>query len=143
VPRAFLTVLAAAVLSTGFASSVRAQERDLTDAVRAREVAFAQTLADRDFDAFRTFIAPDAIFFNGNEPTRGREDIVRSWAPLFEGPTAPFSWGPDVVEVLESGTLALTSGLVRDPAGAEIGRFNSIWRRDADGVWRIVFDKAS
>lgn len=55
----------------------------------------------------------------------------------------PFSWEPDVVEVLESGTLALSSGPVLDPAGKLIGRFNSIWRREAPGVWRIVFDRGS
>ncbi|MFO1456229.1 MAG: molybdopterin cofactor-binding domain-containing protein [Steroidobacteraceae bacterium] len=40
-----------------------------------------------------------------------------------------------------SGTLAATSGPVRNPAGQVIGRFHSIWRREADGHWRIVFDR--
>ena len=54
---------------------------------------------------------------------------------------APFSWRPEVVEVLDSGTLALTSGPVRDPTGKQTGTFNSIWRREPDGRWRVVFDK--
>jgi ketosteroid isomerase-like protein len=29
------------------------------------------------------------------------------------------------------------------PAGEEVGRFNSTWRKDADGQWRVVFDKGS
>jgi uncharacterized protein (TIGR02246 family) len=122
----------------------RAQAQvDVAAAVRAREAAFAQTMADRDFEAFLTFVSPEAVFFDGNEPLRGREAIARAWAPLFEDPSPPFSWSPDIVQVLESGSLALTSGPVRDPAGAEVGRFNSIWRRDSDGAWRIVFDKGS
>jgi ketosteroid isomerase-like protein len=111
--------------------------------VTAREIAFAKTMADRDLDAFLTFVSPEAIFFNGNEPIRGRDEIVQAWAPFFEGPAAPFSWHPDLVEVLESGRLAISSGPVRNPAGEEVGRFNSIWRRDADGQWRVVFDKGS
>lgn len=111
--------------------------------VRAREIAFAKTMADRDLDAFLTFVSPEAIFFSGNEPIRGRDEIVQAWAPFFEGPAAPFSWHPDVVEVLASGRLALSSGPVRDPSGEEVGRFNSIWRKDADGQWRVVFDKGS
>jgi len=111
--------------------------------VKAREIAFAKTMADRDLDAFKTFISPEAVFFNGNEPVRGREAIAQSWAPFFEGPDAPFSWHPDVVEVLESGRLALSSGSVRGPTGEEAGRFNSIWRKDPDGKWRVVFDKGS
>jgi ketosteroid isomerase-like protein len=111
--------------------------------VESREIAFAKTMADRDLAGFLSFVADEAIFFNGNEPLRGRADIERAWAPFFEGPTAPFSWHPDLVQVLESGDLALTSGPVLDPSGAQVGRFNSIWRRGADGVWRVVFDKGS
>jgi hypothetical protein len=54
---------------------------------------------------------------------------------------APFSWSPEVVDVLESGTLAHSSGPVRDAGGRRIGTFNSIWRREPDGRWRVVFDK--
>jgi ketosteroid isomerase-like protein len=132
-------VVALAVCPTG----VEGQVQDPAEEVRAREIAFAKTMADRDLDAFKTFISPEAIFFNGNEPIRGRDAIVEAWTPFFEGPTAPFSWHPDLVEVLESGGLALSSGPVRSPSGEEVGRFNSIWRRDEDGRWRVVFDKGS
>ena len=111
--------------------------------VEAREIAFAKTMADRDVDAFLTFVSPEAIFFSGNEPQRGRDAVARGWAPFFEGPDAPFSWHPDVIEVLESGRLALSSGPVLGASGEEIGRFNSIWRKDTDGQWRVVFDKGS
>ena len=111
--------------------------------VEAREIAFAKTMADRDLDAFLSFVSPEAIFFNGNEPLRGRDAIGRGWARFFEGPDAPFSWHPDVVQVLESGRLALSSGPVLGASGEQIGRFNSIWRKDADGQWRVVFDKGS
>jgi ketosteroid isomerase-like protein len=111
--------------------------------VEAREIAFAKTMADRNLEAFLTFVSPEAVFFNGNEPLRGRDAIARGWAPFFDGAAAPFSWHPDVVEVLESGGLALSSGPVRDASGEEVGRFNSIWRKDADGQWRVVFDKGS
>ena len=111
--------------------------------VEAREIAFAKTMTDRDFDAFLSFISPEAVFFNGHEALRGREVIASGWASFFEGPAAPFSWHPDLVQVLESGQLALTSGPVRDASGAEVGRFNSIWRKDTDGLWQVVFDKGS
>ena len=111
--------------------------------VEAREIAFAATMAARDSNAFLTFVSPEAVFFDGNEPLRGRDAIANAWAPFFEERSAPFSWHPDLVEVLTSGDLALTSGPVRDPSGAVIGRFNSVWRREPDGVWMVVFDKGS
>lgn len=70
-------------------------------------------------------------------------EVARGWAGFFEGPDAPFSWYPDLVEVLESGRLALSSGPVIGASGEEVGRFNSIWRKDPDGQWRVVFDKGS
>ncbi|UCC25538.1 MAG: nuclear transport factor 2 family protein [Gemmatimonadales bacterium] len=111
--------------------------------MEAREIGFAQTMADRDFQAFLSFISPEAVFFSSDGPLRGREAIAAGWAPYFEGDVAPFSWGPDTVEVLDSGTLALTSGPVLSADGQEVGRFNSIWRKDPDGVWRVVFDRGS
>ncbi len=116
---------------------------EVTPEVEAREIAFAATMADRDLDAFRTFLSPEAVFFNGKQALRGPEEILRAWAPYFEGPTAPFSWHPDIVEVLESGELALSSGPVIGATGEEVGRFNSIWRRGKHGHWRVVFDKGS
>ena len=42
------------------------------------------------------------------------------------------------------GTIfAETTGPVHDPEGRQIGTFNSIWRRESDGTWRVVFDKGS
>jgi hypothetical protein len=45
------------------------------------------------------------------------------------------------VEVFDSGTLAFSSGLVFAPDGKRVSTFNSVWRLEADGKWRIVFDK--
>jgi ketosteroid isomerase-like protein len=118
-------------------------EPDPGSVVEAREIAFAKTMADRDFDAFLTFVSPEAIFFNGNEPLKGKAAVNAAWAGFFEGPQAPFSWHPDTVEVLDSGQLAISSGPVLAPTGEVVGRFNSIWRKDADGEWRVVFDKGS
>ena len=141
--RRFAMLMFGAAIGAPVAVEVAGQVGRVAAVVEAREIAFAKTMADRDFDAFLTFISPEAVFFNGNEALRGREVIASAWALFFEGPTAPFSWHPDVVQVLESGQLALTSGPVRDASGAEAGRFNSIWRKDADGEWRVVFDKGS
>ena len=56
---------------------------------------------------------------------------------------APFSWAPDQVDVLADGSLAHSSGPVLNPTGTAVARFNSVWRQEAPGVWRVVFDKGS
>ena len=111
--------------------------------VFAAERAFARSMADRDLSAFATHVSEEAVFFDAAGVLRGKTEVLASWSRFFKGETAPFSWEPDRVEVLQSGTLALSTGLVRDPGGKVIGRFNSVWRREAAGVWRVIFDKGS
>ena len=133
-----------AILVVMAVTTARGQQAAITkiqDEVRGRETAFAKTMADRNLAAFTSFLSPEAVFVGATQTSRGRQEIALAWKRYFDGPQAPFSWRPETVEVLESGTLALTSGPVFDPQGQQIGTFNSTWRRDADGVWRIVFDK--
>jgi len=132
-------LMVVASLATGAGDSPVAQ--DLQEQVRSAEAAFAKTMSDRDFQAFATFVSDEAIFFGGPEPLRGKEAVLVGWAPYFQGPDAPFSWEPQSVEVLSSGTLAHSSGPVRDPQGNVVATFNSVWRLEADGRWRVVFDK--
>lgn len=115
----------------------------LEQQVADTERAFAATMARRDFAGFQGFLADDAIFFSDGDATRGKEKVALEWKPLYDKPEAPFSWAPEQVQVLESGTLALSTGPVYDARGKRIATFNSIWRREAPGVWRIVFDKGS
>ncbi len=112
-------------------------------AVIAAERAFAKSMADRDVEAFASWLSEEAIFFTGPTPLRGKAAVLSWWSRYFASKEAPFSWEPDQVEVIASGTLALSTGPVRDPAGNVTGRFNSIWRLEAPGRWRVLFDKGS
>ncbi len=113
----------------------------LATQVENTERAFARSMAERDLAVFAAHLSEQAVFFDGREPLRGKAAVLAAWRGFFDGPSAPFSWAPDRVEVLGDGSLALSTGPVRDPAGHPIARFNSIWRQEAPGVWRIVFDK--
>ena len=121
----------------------RSSPQALRDEVFATERAFAKTMADRDHAAFASFLAQEAVFFSGEKPLHGAEEVAAWWKRWYEGPQAPFSWEPEDVEVLPSGTLALSSGPVRDGKGNLVGTFTSIWRREGPGRWRIVFDKGN
>jgi ketosteroid isomerase-like protein len=118
-----------------------ATNQELAEQVRAAEKAFAKTMADRDMKAFGTYVSSEAIFFGGKGPQRGRDTVVEAWKRFFEAPTAPFSWEPETVEVLDSGTLALSSGPVHNADGKLISNFSSIWRLEKGGKWRVIFDK--
>jgi ketosteroid isomerase-like protein len=113
---------------------------ELARQVREAETAFAKTMASRDHAAFGSFLSDEAVFF-GRSLLRGKAAVMAGWKPFFESRTAPFSWEPEHVEVLDSGLLGFSSGPVRDPEGRRIGTYNSVWRREPGGRWRIIFDK--
>jgi ketosteroid isomerase-like protein len=113
---------------------------ELKEQARQTEIAFAKTMADRNPTAFASFLDAETIFMSGGRVARGATQVAERWKAFFEGAQAPFSWAPETVEVLDSGTLALSSGPVRDPSGKRTGTFNSVWRRQADGRWKIVLD---
>ncbi len=131
-------------LIAGCASSRSSVElQSIKQQVMDTERAFAQTMADRDHGAFTSFLSEETVFFSDDPPLRGKEAVAEAWKRFFESADAPFSWEPDRVEVLDSGTLALTTGPVYDPAGNRIARFTSVWRRERGGQWRIIFDNGS
>ncbi len=113
----------------------------LEQQVEAAERAFAKTMAERDYEAFRSFLSEETVFFSGDRPLRGKQEVEEAWRKYYEDSEAPFSWKPEIVVVLDSGTLALSSGPVFNSQGEQIGIFNSIWRQEAPGTWRVIFDK--
>jgi ketosteroid isomerase-like protein len=133
-----LNVVALPAIST----ETRARESlaDLTEQVRATEIAFAKTLADRDVKAFTRMIAPDAIWL-ADAPLRGPAEVLTRWQKYFDAAQPPFSWAPELVEVQEGGKLALSTGPVLDSAGKRVGTYTSVWRREKPGEWRLIFDR--
>jgi ketosteroid isomerase-like protein len=133
------SVFCAVILSAAGLANAQSNA-ELKEQVRKREVAFAKTLADRNPSAFASFLAADAVFMSNGRASRGPAEVAARWKGFFEGAQAPFSWAPEQVEVLDSGALAMTSGPVLDAAGKRVGTFNSVWRRESGGEWKIVLD---
>jgi len=129
------------VFAGGCAITTPIQSRqNLVNEVTEVEIAFAKTMADRNFSAFLSFVADDAVFLNGGKPLRGKLAIAAHWKGFFTEQLAPFSWRPDLVEVVGSGRLAQSIGAVTSPDGKIVARFYSTWRLEPDGSWRVVLD---
>ncbi|HEY5862411.1 MAG TPA: nuclear transport factor 2 family protein [Casimicrobiaceae bacterium] len=139
----FAILLVVAALAACAAPATKPSNASLGQQVADAERAFAKTMADRDHAAFATFLSDEAVFFTGPKPLHGKAEVAAAWKRFYERPQAPFSWQPEAVEVLESGTLAISSGPVFDPSGRKFATFTSIWRLEAPGVWRVVFDKGN
>ena len=116
--------------------------------VWARELSFAQSVADHDAAAFASHLQAGAAFGASRPaPTRGREAIAQRWAGIVEGKAVRLQWYPTRVTIGGAKDVAWSSGpsLFEDLAPDakqrfSIGMFHSVWHRDADGVWRVLFD---
>lgn len=121
-------------------------DADLRQQVICAETGFSRAAEARDREAFLSYVDADARFVAGRV-SRGREAVGETWASLLSPGGPSIRWRPAVVEVVEDGTIALSRGPYRtrfmDEDGNEVeswGHFNSVWRRDADGRWQVVFD---
>jgi ketosteroid isomerase-like protein len=116
--------------------------------VWARELGFARSVADHDADAFAEHVHPQAVFgAKGPQRTRGREAVVEQWAGLIAGTPVELQWYPTMVTVSGDSGVAYSSGPAlyrsRDAQGEEklaLGGFVSVWTREADGAWRVLYD---
>jgi ketosteroid isomerase-like protein len=115
-----------------------------------RERSFAQSIERGDAAAFADHIQADAVFQAGTSaPQRGRAAIVAAWQPMIDG-TFPLRWHPGGVSIGGDPDIALSHGPAwvenTDPAAKSrwrTGTFVSTWVRDADGAWRVLFDRSA
>ncbi len=112
---------------------------DAVDQVRQAEASFARAFADRDSATFFSFVAEDAAFLGAHRTLTGKDAVVKGWSDLLKG-AAPFSWSPDRVVVNGTGDIGMTNGPVFDRGGRHIGDFLSVWQKQKDGSWKILFD---
>lgn len=97
-------------------------------------------------NAFVYYAADSAVLMRSNRLIKGKNAIARTYGQL-NSDSLRLSWKPDFVEVSESGDLAYTYGeyvmSVMDSLGkfkSDTGIFHTVWKRQADGQWRFVWD---
>ena len=121
------------------------------DQIIKSDAAFAQSVAEKDRTKFLSFIA-DVTTFNGGAANElhGRDAVMKAWGDFFapDGPT--LSWTPTKGEVIGAGDVGYTMGRSvlrqKDASGKvteRLGQYLTIWRKQLDGSWKVVFDTGS
>ena len=112
---------------------------------------FAESVAQRNRERFLTFLA-DATTFNGGTPgeIHGRDTVMKEWADFFDPSGPTLTWAPTKAEVIGAGDLGYTTGRsIFRGRGADgtiqerHGEYLTVWRRQRDGSWKVVFDTGS
>ncbi len=118
--------------------------------LRQTELDFAKAFADRNVARFSTFVADDARFTAAGKVREGKTVILEQWTRMMQNPDFSLTWSPDIVEASQAGDLGFTSGpyeaTVKQKDGSiarERGRFASVWRRQPNGSYQIIFDIGS
>lgn len=130
-----LIILAALVLA--LARPAAAQPAEATEIVAA-ERAFAADAQALGIDgAFRRWSSEDAVTIAGAGPQRAHDLFASS--KKTPSPPSTLVWWPNWAGIAKSGDLGFTTGAV-EIAGARAGHYFTIWRRQADGSWKWVYD---
>ena len=117
------------------------------EALMEADRAFAAAVAEGGAEAWVSWFAEDGAQIQpGVGEVRGR-DALRELMAGLDDPTFTLRWEPRRADVAASGDLGWTTGdFVSEgvgPAGEPRrgqGRYVSIWRRQADGSWKVVLD---
>jgi uncharacterized protein (TIGR02246 family) len=115
--------------------------------LRSLDVQWSKTAAAQDVDGTVSYYSDDASLLPPNAPiATGRQAIRAVWAALL-GPDVAMSWQPSTVEVARSSDLAYLMGVyqmtLKDSQGkpvADHGKFVEVWKKQADGKWKVVAD---
>lgn len=147
--RARRAALAAGLLLTvGACRPPADQSGSAAAAVRAADSAWAQAFARKDLAGYLAFVDSTASIQQPNGPTVTGTAAIRA---LIEGlyalPNLSGTWEPTRVDAARSGELAYSTGTYElsynDPSGkpvTERGKYVELWRRQADGTWKMVVE---
>lgn len=98
-----------------------------------------------------TFLAEDAMYMVEGMPViSGKEAITQAWREEAQIPGFALTWQPDGAVVSASGELGYTFGsnelrLINAEGVPTVtkGKYVTIWRKQSDGLWKVVVDIAN
>jgi len=114
----------------------------------AADEAFAAATAERGLEGWMAAFDSSAIQMEPDVPfTPGIGAIRASMGPAFADTTFRLTWQPTLAFASADGNLGYTLGTWQSrhytadgKASVATGKYVTIWRKQADGSWKVVFD---
>jgi ketosteroid isomerase-like protein len=115
--------------------------------LEAADRAFAADVARRGIDAWGDWFDADGAMWN-DRPVKGHESVRASMAPVFSRDDFRIVWSPVASGLSPAGDLGYTVGRGQatwkakpgEPISPYCSIYVTIWRRQADATWRVLFD---
>lgn len=120
--------------------------------IRDADKAWSDAASAKDLDKTVSFYADDANFLMAGLPlATGKDNVRKDWSTLLSDPNlVTISFAPTSVHVNEDGDMAYEIGtyelVTKDKKGkqnTEKGKFAVVWKKQADGSWKVEVDSAS
>jgi ketosteroid isomerase-like protein len=114
----------------------------------AADEAFAAATAERGLEGWLSAFDSSAIQMEPDRPfTPGIQTIRAAMALAFADTTFRLTWQPTLAFASAGGDLGYTLGSWQSrhynadgKAAVATGKYVTIWRKQADGTWKVVFD---
>jgi len=111
------------------------------------EVAFARLVRDKGMKAgFLAYASDDAVLNRNNHLIKGKQAMA-AYFDRIKLRNIRLDWYPDFIRVSDAGDLGYTYGrytfAATDAEGKPVtdtGIFHTVWKKEADGRWRFVWD---
>ncbi|MCP4583898.1 MAG: nuclear transport factor 2 family protein [candidate division Zixibacteria bacterium] len=121
-------------------------EKEKADLIQTDKDFSATSVEKGAAEAFRMYLTEDAVQLpTRSHPVMGRDAIYDNMSANSGNYT--LAWEPAAVEVAKSGDLAYTWGMYsltyQDSTGEEKvspGKYLNIWKKQADGTWKVAID---
>jgi ketosteroid isomerase-like protein len=137
-----------ALLSVAFdcpASAAASKGAD-EQAIRDTDAEWSMVAAAKDLDKTVSFYADDAVCLPPNQPPVTSEGGIRNlWKGFFSN-LADISWKTTRIEMAKSGEIGYLIGtyaMTMKDGTKDAGKYCEIWKKEADGKWKVAVDMFS
>jgi ketosteroid isomerase-like protein len=142
------SIVAIAVLSLAlFGCAKKADLEAARSAIRGADAAWSDAIAAKNVDEFMKFVADDCVMMAPNAPAAAGSENIRAWMMQeMAMPGFSVSWVPSAVDVAASGDLGYSIGtyqfhaLMGETPIDDHGKYSTIWKKQADGSWKVAVD---
>jgi ketosteroid isomerase-like protein len=140
-PRALLPFL---LLAAGCVTDAATRKLTLEDELLDADRAFARDVQARRLEGWvAAFDEHGTQVDESGVPLSGHAAIRAYMQGPFDDPGFQLSWEPQAAEIPEGGRLGFVWGrwtLRASGAPEQHGHYPDIWRKSADGKWKLLFD---
>ena len=122
--------------------------KEIEGTLRKADASLQDAITRKDIDLLLSFYADDACLLPTAEPiVKSKESIRAEWTHILTIPNFENKSTLTKIEISDGGDMAYTMGYYRavmmgedGNLTQEPGKWVSIWKKQADGQWRIVVD---